>query len=144
LNGIAPPPTALGVDDPRTVELPKIEQGPDASRWLRGDGQPLVRFVTESVELARLDPGNAEAASKTCSSVIVRLRSIGQTDFAELAETASGAPDDELSEVLLNDVAAKGDLLRSCRNPASLVERAGEVRFTHVVAGRVLLELLPG
>jgi hypothetical protein len=143
LEEIAPPPAELGVDDPRTVELPQVADRPAATTWIKGDGKRIVRFVEGSADLARLDAGDQAAASGTCRAVVARLRTSGDADFRKLAEVASGAPDEQLAGVLLNDIAAKGDLLRTCDDSSSLDARAGEVRFTHVVAGRLILSLMP-
>lgn len=125
--------------DPTRVSLPVAPSDPAPTvQFLAGDGRPLVEFETATAGLASSAAGQLS---------VERCRQIAEQQLAalpgprELMGLSSAVPDTTMAQLLANDVAAKGTLLRACAEGDGINSHLAEVRFTHLLVARRFQEL---
>ena len=88
-----------------------FDDGPQPVRaYLLAEGAPLVHFHTVTAEASEIDVGDAGA----CESLLAEITDMFGDTPERLLALAAATPDETTAHLLINDIAAKRDLLASC------------------------------
>ena len=100
---------------------PPFDDGPEPVRaYLLSEGAPLIKFHTVTADASVIDVRDADACNSRLSEIATRF---GDTP-ERLVVLAAATPDETTAHLLVNDIAAKRDLLAACA--AGRAEVAGE------------------
>ncbi len=118
-----------------SVSFPPLADVVAVREWVRRDGSSVLEFLRLSDPLTELLVDGSE-----CGRVADELEEQVASP-TELAAVVSGAPDATLGELVLNDVAAKSDVLRFCKDDlAQAQDYARESAHTQALVVQRLAE----